>query len=232
MSVERELAISILKLAKDLSVRHELINRDAKIPSVIGLNLLRKMRNEGLIYLRGKDVETGSFQRLKLAVRAIELGADPERVAAFLEWAEFEQMAASIFETNGYTVTRNLRFREGSKCWEIDIVACKRPIVICVDCKHWHRTMFPSTTQKIVEKQVQRTKSLARSLPNPNIQLQCSTWQNATLVPTLLSLLRGRFRFWDDVPVVSLPQLQDFLTQIPAFITKLKGYEIGINRLG
>ena len=231
MSVERELAISILKLAKNMSVKQELINRDAKIPSAIGLNLLQKMQNEGLIYLRDRNVETESLQRLKLAVRAIELGADPERVAAFLEWAEFEQMAAAIFETNGYSVTRNLRFKEGSKRWEIDIVACRRPIVMCVDCKHWHRTLFPSAVERIVEQQVQRTKSLARSLPSPNIPLQCSTWQNATLVPALLSLFMGRFKFCDDVPTVSLLQLQDFLTQIPAFITKLKGYEIRINRL-
>jgi Holliday junction resolvase-like predicted endonuclease len=231
MNVERELTISILKLAGNVPVEQELVNRDAKIPSVIGMNLIRKMQNAGLVYLRNHHVETEPLQRMKLAVHAIKLGADPERVTAFLEWNEFEHVTATVFEMNGYTVTRNLRFKEGDRRWEIDVVACRKPIVLCLDCKHWHRTMFPSVMQRIAAQQIRRTESLARFLPNPNIYLQCSAWQSATLVPGVLSLLTGRFKFCDDVPIVSILQLPDFLMQMPAIITKLRGYETRISRL-
>jgi Holliday junction resolvase-like predicted endonuclease len=231
MSVERELSISILKLTRRGPVEHELINRDAKIPSVVARNLRRRMQKQGLIYLRDHDVETDSLQRLKLAVHAIELGADPERVATFLQWAEFEHMTATIFEKSGYTVTKNLRFKEGNKRWEIDIVACRKPIAICTDCKHWHRTMFPSAMKRIAEEQAQRTKGLAESLPSPDIHVQCATWENGTLIPAVLSLFTGRFKFCNDVPVVSVLQIQDFLTQLPAFVTMFRGYEIGINHI-
>ncbi len=231
MSIEREVAISILKLARNEPVRHESINIDAKIPSSFGLNLLRKMQNEGLIYLRGEGVETDSIQRLKLAVRAIELGADSERVASFLEWAEFEKIAANILEMNGYEVTQNLRFKEASKRWEIDVVASRKPLVLCIDCKHWHRTMFPASLQKIAAQQALRTESLARSLPNLQVRLPCATWQSGTFMPLVLSLLTGRFKFCGDVPVVSLLQLQDFRTQFPAMRTEMKSFQIRGNKL-
>ncbi len=231
MSIEREMAISILKLARTEPVKHESINGDAKIPSTSGLNLLRKMQNEGLINLYGEGVETDSIQRLQLAVRAIELGADPERVASFLEWAEFEKMTANILEMNGYNVTQNLRFKQSAKRWEIDVVACRKPLVICIDCKHWHRTMFNASLQKIVAQQVLRAESLAQSLPNLQINLPCSTWQAGTVMPLVLSLLTGRFKFCGNVPVVSLLQLQDFLTQLPAMRIGMRSFQIRLSKL-
>ena len=55
------------------------------MPSDVCEKLLRKLQSDGLIYANNGFVEADGVQRLKLAVRAMELGADIERVSSLLE---------------------------------------------------------------------------------------------------------------------------------------------------
>jgi Holliday junction resolvase-like predicted endonuclease len=227
MNIERELIIAILRLTKDGSVSHELINKNAKIPSQIAEKLLRKLQNDGLIYLNKHSVEADNLQRVKLAVKAVNLGADLEHVGGFLQWQEFENIAAVALAQNNYIIVKNLRFKHAGRKWEIDIVACKRPIVLCMDCKHWHYGMYPSRLKKIVEEQAERTLALAEALPSFARRIECASWDNAKLIPAILSLVTGRFKFYDDAPIVSVLQLQDFLSQLPAYADSLKHFAKG-----
>ncbi len=85
--------ISLLKLTRQGNVSAELVKKDAKLPLEIAEKMLIKMERDGLIYLRDKFLEADSFQRLKLAMAAINHGADVENVSSFLQWKEFEDMA-------------------------------------------------------------------------------------------------------------------------------------------
>jgi len=224
MDIERNLIISVLKLTRDGPISKELVKKDAKISSQIAERLLRKLQNEGLIYLHKNVVEADTLQRLKLAVHAIRLGADIESVSGILQWKEFESMAAVAFEQNGYSVKKNLRFKHAGQKWEMDIVGCKRPIALCMDCKHWHHGMHPSALRKIVEEQVERTSALAESLSSLFGRIECAAWGRVKLVPAVLSLVTGRFKLYNDVPIVPVLQLQDFLSQLPAFADSLKHF--------
>jgi len=224
MDIERELIISILKLTKNGPIGIELVRKDAKIPSAIAKDLIRKLQNDGLLYLQNKLIEVNSLKRLKLAVHAIELGADVERVSGFLDWKEFENIAAIAFERNGYSVMRNLRFKHAGRRWEIDVVGCKKPIIVCVDCKHWHHGMYPSAIRRIVEEQVERTSALAESLPKLAEKIGCASWNRVKLVPAILSLITARSKFYNRVPIVHVLQLQDFISQLPAYADSLKHF--------
>jgi len=224
LNIERNLVISILKLTRDGLISNKLVKKDAKLSSQIADGLLRKLQNEGLIYLRKNVVEADALQRLKLAVHAIHLGADIESVSGLLQWKEFESMAAVAFERNGYSVKKNFRFKHAGQRWEMDIVGCKRPIALCMDCKHWQRGLYPSALRKIVEEQVERTYALAESLSSLFGRVECASWDRVKLVPAVLSLVTGRFKFYNDVPIVPVLQLQDFLSQLPAFVESLKHF--------
>jgi Holliday junction resolvase-like predicted endonuclease len=224
LNIERELIISILKLTKNGPISSELVNKDAKIPSTITENLLKKLQNNGLIYLRNKVINVDSLKRLKLAVHAVQLGVDLERVSSVLDWKEFENIAAIAFEQNGYGIEKNLRFKHAGRKWEIDIVGCKKPIVACVDCKHWHHGMYPSAMRRIVEEQVERTSALAESLPRIAEKIECASWRRAKLVPAILSLITARSKFYNEVPIVPILQLQDFISQLPAYVNSLKHF--------
>ncbi|MGQ9726299.1 MAG: hypothetical protein ACUVQW_00565 [Candidatus Bathycorpusculaceae bacterium] len=217
MNIELNLIISIIKLTKDGSVSNEIVKNEARISSEIAGKLLRKLQNQGLIYFRKGLVEADDGQRLRLAVYAIELGADFERVCSFLGWKEFEGMTAVILERNGYAVEKNLWFRHAGKRWEVDVVGYKKPIVICIDCKHWHYGMHPSALKKVVEEQMKRTIALAESLSALVGKFEFATWDRAKIVPAVLSLVPGRFKFYDEVPIVPVLQFQDFINQLPAY---------------
>jgi len=231
MSIERDLIISILKLTVNGSVSRECLNKDAKIASGIALKLLRRLQNGGIVYLKGNMVEADGSCRLKLAVKAVALGADIERISDFLRWQEFEDITAMALERNGYIVAKNAHFKYAGRKWEIDIVGCKKPLVICIDCKHWHHGLSPSVLKKIAEAQVERTWALAESLPNISLEIECAKWDKAKLVPAVLVLMQGSFKFYDKVPIVPVLQLQDFLNQLPAYIESLKYFLKEFNHL-
>lgn len=232
MVIEIALIMSILKLTKNGPSPSESINKDAKIPADVASKLLRKFQTDGMVYLSGNNVGADTGSRLKLAVRAIALGADIERVSDFLRWQEFEEIAAIALERNGYVVAKNVRFKHAGRKWEIDIVGCKKPLVICIDCKHWRHGMAPSALKRIAEAQVERTRALAESLPHVSLEIECAKWNKAKFIPAVLSLTQGSFKFYDMVPIVPVLQLQDFLSQLPAYTESLKYFLKEFDHLG
>lgn len=222
MCFEGDLIISILKLAVNRPVAHELINRDAKIPAHAALKLLAKLQADGLIYVQKGAVEADNVQRLELALYAISLGVDVERASSYLQWQEFESIAAFALEQNQYSTSRNLRFKHRGRRWEIDVVGCKKPLVICIDCKHWRHGLHGSALRRVAQEQIKRIDALADSLPDPAIRIDCASWDKITFVPAITSLTASSPRFSDGVPVVPILQMHDFLDQLFGCLDQVK----------
>jgi hypothetical protein len=85
------------------------VSIETRIPSGITLELLEKLQKEDLVYLKPDRIEVDSKSRLKLAVKAVSLGADLEHISNLLCWQEFEEIAALALKNNGYVVQKNLR---------------------------------------------------------------------------------------------------------------------------
>lgn len=232
MSIERNLVISLLKLSKEGPVLIESVKNDAKIPMTVMYKMLDKLKTENLVYVKQDAVSVEIDARLKLAVKAVSLGADVENISSLLCWQEFEAIAAMALRNNGYLVQNNVRFKHGGRRWEIDVVGCKKPLVVCIDCKHWQRALSPSVLKRTVNAQVERTKALADSLPNITLKLECTKWDKAKFLPAMLSLVPCLFKFYHKVPVVPVLQLQDFIYQLPAYVETLKFFPKSFNPLG
>jgi len=231
MSVECNLIISLLKLTKNGAVLTENVKSDAHLPAVTSRNLLQKLQCEGLVYLKQESLEVETNGRLKLAVKAVSLGADMERISNLLCWQEFEEITAFALKNNGYAVSNNVRFKSGAKRWEVDVVGCRKPLVICIDCKHWQQAIAPPALKRIVNSQEERTRALADSLPNIALKLECAKWREAKFIPAILSLLPSSFKFYYEVPIVPILQLQDFLNQLPLYAESMKYFPKTFNSL-
>ncbi len=231
MSVERNLLISLLKLTKESPVLIKSIKEDAKLPTEVTLKLLEKLQTEDLLNLSSDLIEISGDNRLKLAVKAASLGADVEHISNLLCWQEFEAIAVLALRNNGFSVSKNVRFKHAGRKWEIDAVGCKKPLVICIDCKHGQRAISPSVLGKVSDAQAERAKALAEALPNVKLQLECTKWGKAQFVPAILSLVQGGFKFYDDIPIVPVLQLQDFLCQLPAYMYSLKSFSKAFDHL-
>ncbi len=72
-----------------------------------------------------------------LALKAIELGADPERISKYLNWVDFEVLVTKYLSKSGFTVFRSIRFTK--RRFEVDVVGVDPVSRLClvIDCKHW-----------------------------------------------------------------------------------------------
>lgn len=225
MRIERNLIISLLKLTKTGAVLFEDIKNDVRIPSGVIVDLLKKLTSEALLKMDGDHIDIETENRLKLAVKAISLGLDIQTASDFLRWQEFESIAAAALANNDYVIKQNLRFKHANHRREIDVVGCKKPLVVCIDCKDFHHAVSPSAIKRIVEAQTERTNGLANSLPNVSTQLDCCVWSKAKFVPVVLVLVPCRFKFYNSVPIVPVLKLQDFLQKLPLEIESLRYFQ-------
>lgn len=232
LSFQRDLLISLLKLTKQGKFDLENVKVKSIISSSFASKLLKQMENEGLLCLRNGSIFADSQSRIRMALKAMSLGADIERVSELLVWQEFEDIAAIALERNDYVLSKNVRFKHEKRRFEIDVIGCKKPLVLCIDCKHWHRDLHRSALKRIVDAQVERTNAFANSLPTIKKANECVQWERARFVPAVLSLVHTEVKFTDKTPVIPILQLQDFINQLPAYYGNLRYFTKGFSHLG
>jgi len=225
VNFECNMLISVLKLTKNGSALIKDINTEARLPQTLCMELLQKLQNENIIKLKNETAEIKTEERIKIAIKTATLGADIQHISTLMHWQEFEQIAAIALKYNGYSVHNNIRFKHENKRYEIDVIGCRKPLVICIDCKHWAHTITTSALRKIVEQQTQRTKALSDTQPNTKLNLEYTQWEKATFIPTVISLIPSAYKFHDQVPIVPILSLQDFINQLPFHIENVKTHQ-------
>jgi Holliday junction resolvase-like predicted endonuclease len=221
MTLEKEILASVLRLTKTGLVQKELIKKDARVSADVLETVLRKLSDNRLINLQRGLVEVSISQRVNLAVQALKLGSDYEQICKLLSWIEFESIAAQAFEANQFWVLKNFRFQHAGRRWEIDILGCREPLIVCVDCKHWQHGWSRAAIIKTVEAQIERARAFADALPNYYQRARLAEWKSATLIPLILSLVPGPFKFHNNVPIVPVLQLQDLINEMPLEVHSL-----------
>ena len=226
MRAEREILISILKLTREGPASIELIAKNSRTSLSVVEEQIKKFLSLNLAEKKGVLIRVSPLQRLKIAFRAITLGADIERVCRNLSWKEFEDVAVTAFRTNGYSTIKHFRFRHEGRMWEIDVLAVKGRIVVCVDCKRWMKRLTASTMSRIVKAQMKRVKALSKSLSKIMDTLLFLSEGKIFLIPVILSLVPASSKFCNGVPIVPILQLQNFLNELPANIHLLNLIEV------
>jgi len=221
MLAEREVLVSLLKLTSEGAVKLDSLSQEARVPVQVVKEVLRR-NSDLLTYVPSlKMVAVGSEQRMKMALKAISLEADIERVCTFLTWLEFEDISILAFEANDFETKKHFRFSWSNRRWEIDIMGLKKPLIICADCKHWRHGWSGSGSRKAAEMQKERTKALSEASKTLDDKIGARIWKHAYFVPMVLSLVPANQKFYNGVPIVPVLQLRDFLSQIPAYLDKI-----------
>lgn len=221
MTFERKILLHLLKLTRNGTLKIQQLAKKAQIPTQINNETLKKLQDKGLINVANHTIHTSVDGRVRIAILAIKAGADFEKVCRNLGWLEFENFASMVLEANQFTTRRRFRFKWASRRWEIDVLGCNKPIILCVDCKLWRRSRGGSATRKAAEVQTLRTKNLATALSSLQEKIDLAQWQHAILVPAILSLYTSPSKFYKRVPIVGVLQLQNFLEELPAQINTL-----------
>jgi len=225
--IEREFLVTLLKETVDhCHAKIEDISRESRIPSELTLKVLDKFLREGLLEVRGNEIIVNEEQRLKIAIKAVSLGSDIERIARSLTWSEFEKISKLAFEANGFTVKTNFHFTWQKKRWEIDIIGLKKPVVISADCKRWCQKWSGVASIRAVESQIERTRALAEVSKNIMNKIGINGWEYAYFIPIVLSLLPSQHKFYERTPIVPILQLKDFLQNIMAYINDVNRFYV------
>lgn len=154
-----------------------------------------------------------------MALEAIRLGADQERVARYLSWKEFEDFAAYVLSSNHFQALTNVRFGVGRRKSEIDVVGVKPPIVLCVDCKHWSYGWSRSRLGNAAVSQMIRCQRLASG----GLEFLDGLGRDCLRVASILVTLADvSIRSLNGVGVVPILRLPSFLNDLSPYSRSLK----------
>lgn len=215
MKARRDIVLRLLKMTQAGPVSRSDVAKAMNLPTETVDEALRLYSQTGLFDEYDGVIEASPPQRIRIAMTALTLGVDFERICSLLSWKEFEGMTAQAFEANGFRVIRNFHFKNLSKRWEIDVLGMKQPMILCADCKHWKRGWRNAASANAAQSQVERTAALSEVLPQYSRILGIESWTQTRLVPMVLSLVQGPSKFHNGAPVVPVLQIQDFINEIP-----------------
>jgi Holliday junction resolvase-like predicted endonuclease len=153
----------------------------------------------------------GGPAKIQVAMRAIQLGQPERSILDTLTWQEFEDYVAAAFDFHDFDIHRRFRFAT-TRRYEIDVVATRKPILFCVDCKHYGIRLGKSSALRVaVEEQIQRTEALAATFAAHQAALNCTGWHRCMLLPVLVTMLNEDLIFHEQVPIVPAARLNAFL---------------------
>lgn len=199
---------ALLETAKGKSVLAE-----SQLPDTIrGSDFLGRSTAAGLLsrQTEGQWLFSGPA-KIRVAMRAIQLGQPERSILDALTWQEFEDYVAAAFDLHDFAVHRGFRFSTNRR-YEVDVVAVRKPILFCVDCKHYGIRLGKSSALRVaVEEQIRRTEALATSFAAHQAALNCMGWHACLLLPLLVTMLDEELIFHEKVPVVPALRLNAFL---------------------
>ena len=183
------------------------------------------LRN-GLVTKVGDAFETSERQKLSLAILAIKEGSDVERVCKVLGWREFEDFVAFALNQNGFKVEKHFRFNGVGRRYEIDVVGLKEPLVLSIECKHWRINWRRAAIVDAVRMQVERTRALAQSLPEPKDRLRLARWREVRFIPMVLTLSDTPLKIFEKVPIVPIFYFNGFLDEMRSCMDELAAFSM------
>lgn len=177
------------------------------IGKTVIIEVLNELTEKGVGELLGSEVRFTSADRLRAALIGISLGCSFGDVSSSLDWRDFESFSKEIFERNEFQVRTDIRLRKPSI--QIDLIAYKGSSAFCADCKHWKSPRGISTIREVAIRQIERTKAFMRSE-------YAKRWRIQEAMPIVITLKEETELITEQVPVVPVDILQDFIGNIAA----------------
>ena len=191
MSINTTLLIDILDKFDTSDESFGIINQDI-------LNELMFFLDKHGVRIRKNKIENSAYNKLSIALIAINKGINIVDISSKLNWHDFELFTSELLKYHGYTVYTNFRLKNPKR--EIDIIGIKSQKAILIDCKHWKKKSITGLKQ-IVEKQKNRSKLF---IQKSNLKVQ-------NVFPIVLTFLPNGNSFINGVPIISINKLNSFL---------------------
>jgi hypothetical protein len=209
--------LNLNEITEELTITKEALN-----------TVLIELKDNGYINLDVNTIQVSVKQRLELAVLAIRLGADFEKVSKSLGWLEFEELVARVFRENGYNTLSRYRFKAEGRRWEIDVLATSYPYIVCAECKHYKSGIGNSAARSFIETHIEKTEVMSKHIDNIARKIGVHSWKKAILIPITLTLSPTKMNIYRRVPSVSVFTLPSFLSEFPGYLERMIRFPVDI----
>jgi len=162
----------------------------------------------------------------------VKLGNNIHHLFAYLNWKNFEDLIAIIFDKAGHTVIENFRFKDEYTRFEIDVLSYKFPYIFAIDCKY-HKNRASSPMKSAAIAQMNRVESLIESFPviSESLikQLHLPIKRLIFVVPLIISWGNHNIHLVENIPIVSFNRLSGFLQDIDEFREDIISFELSLS---
>jgi hypothetical protein len=206
--VHPELVAKVISAMSGATTLDEFCKHSGIASRTVARDLAQALLSRGIGSGSTSAMSFSPRDRLAAATLALESGCDPEQVSKHLSWKDFEQLAAEVLSSLGYSTKTNVRFTKPRM--ELDVVGTSAGLAIAVDCKHWERNNSTSIAQ-FCTKQAARAEELVKR----NAEIR-------EAVPAILTLHAERMQFVAGVPVVPVAQFKSFAMDVQGFLSEVR----------
>ncbi|MBD3193162.1 MAG: hypothetical protein GF308_21190 [Candidatus Heimdallarchaeota archaeon] len=222
-----------------------LILQQSKEEPFLELAELKEVMTENLIYKGLKelaqyginfqptingDYQISREQRAQIAILAAQEGLEFEKVIRELSWQEFELLTTFVGDEFGYEALTGLNFSTNERKYQIDVILKRQPYIFLIDCKHLGGTGKKSVLKKAVEEQNLRVKAVIQEIESLEEELQIQSWNQANLIPMIVTWLDEALFFHKRVPIVPFSKLRSFFQNFYLYFEDIKQWSIELTR--
>ena len=162
------------------------------------LDFLEFLSERG-VAIKDKQINASSYNKIIIALVAVECGADILTVCRLIDWRDFELFTSEIMKFHEYVVYKNYRIKNPTR--QIDVVGMRGKNALVLDCKHWKRNSY-SGMASAVDKQIERgTLYMEKNKP---LGIEYS-------YPIIITFLPNEYRYVNQVPIVPISSFNSFL---------------------
>lgn len=185
-------------------------------------SLLKKevLEQLGMVQADENSIFIDRTQRITLAKKAVQQGANIAEIVELLTWKDFEGFVASILTANSYQCVESFRRRGNSLMhgMEIDVIGVRGNTIIAIDAKMWAiRSGKASDLKKAAEKQKKRTQELSEELDRLSKKMSKLAKREYRLFPVLVTWLVEEVELHEGVPVVPIFKLNSFVLDLDQY---------------
>jgi len=186
---------SLLSLLKEFDSN---INKIRIKNNVLTIGFLDFLYTRG-VAIRDKQIDASSYNKIMIALAAVECGIDILTVCKLINWKDFELFASEVMKFHNYMVYQNYRIKNPTR--QIDVIGVRLQNALVIDCKHWRRNSY-SEMVAVVDKQKERGTLFMKK--NKSIEIE-----NA--YPIIITFYPNEFQSVNQVPIVPISSFNSFL---------------------
>lgn len=145
----------------------------------------------------------------------LKMGISPEKAVSLLSWKEFESFCMKGLQIQGMEAFGGVRFKQGGRRYEIDVLGIGEDKILLIDCKMWSMRGRSNKMRLAAEEHLRRAIAFDEAMRSEKIRGFSKEEGRSNIIPIVVSWLEVTLtRSREGLAVVSLRDFPRFLDSL------------------